>query len=419
MSREPEIIAVMRKAAEAGEMSAQFSLGEAYRLGQKIPRDTAEAVRWLHRAAAQGHSQARRSLDILKTQGVDVSPPADLPALNKRQSLDDLLDSLKPAEGPEGDGGMDAPLPPPEPETDPLDLEGGGGIDVLSLRGSDDPAAWVVLGNAYRQGQGVDIDEVEAFTWYDKAAKAGHVQGQYALAVMYDQGLGTRHNDKEALRWYLAAAKAGDAASQFNLANMIRDGRGCPADAKVAEQWYKKAAAQGEAAALFCLGALSETGGDRDKALDFYRQAAAQGVAEAQFNLGNMLRTSDGDAAMDFYTQASEQGLVAAQVNLGLMLQDVDPGTATYWLRRAAQSGNAMAMLNLAAMYLEGHGVEKDEVEAHLWLDALADSNPDAKIAACAQQGLAALARVIGATGLAESRRRRPWRGLPPKTGEA
>jgi len=418
MSREPEIIAAMRKAAEAGEMSAQFSLGEAFRLGQKIPRDTSLAVLWLHRAAAQGHSQARRSLDILKTQGVDVTPPADLPAQNKRQSLDDLLDSLKPAEGPEGDGGMDAPLLPPEPESDPLDLEGGA-VDVQSLRASDDPAAWVALGNAYRQGQGVEADEVEAFTWYEKAAKAGHFQGQYSLGVMYDQGLGTRQSDKEALRWYLAAAKGGDAPSQFNLANMIRDGRGCPADAKVAEQWYLKAAAQGEAAALFCLGALYETGHDRDRAVDFYRQAAAKGVAEAQFNLGNMLRTSDGDAAMDFYTQASEQGLVAAQVNLGLMLQDVDPATATYWLRRAAQSGNSMAMLNLAAMYLEGHGVEKDEIEAHLWLDALADSKPDPKIAACAQQGLAALARVIGASGLAESRRRRPWRGLAPKTGEA
>ncbi|MBI2241253.1 MAG: sel1 repeat family protein [Magnetospirillum gryphiswaldense] len=418
MSREPEIIAAYRKAAEAGEMSAQFSLGEAYRLGQKIPRDTTQAVLWLHRAAAQGHSQARRSLDVLKTQGVDITPPADQPSQRKMQSLDDLLDSLKPAEGPEGDGGMDAPLPPPEPESDPLDLDGGT-VDCASLRACDDPAAWVALGNAYRLGQGVEPDEVEAFTWYEKAAKAGDPRGQYSLGVMYDQGLGTRQNDKEALRWYLAAAKAGDAASQFNLANMIRDGRGCPADTKVAAQWYQKAAAQGEAAALFCLGALYETGRDRDKALDFYRQAAAQGVAEAQFNLGNMLRASDGDAAMDFYTQASEQGLVAAQVNLGLMLQDVDPATATYWLRRAAQSGDAMAMLNLAAMYLEGHGVEKDEIEAHLWLDALADSNPDAKIAACAQQGLAALEKVVGAQGLAESRRRRPLRGLAPKTGGA
>ncbi len=414
MSREPEIIAAMRKAAEAGEVSAQFSLGEAFRLGQKIARDTEQAVLWLHRAAEQGHSQAKRSLDILKTQGIDITPPADPASQRKLQSLDDLLDSLKPATGPEGDGGIDAPLLPPAPESDPLDLEGGS-VDAASLRSSDDPVAWVALGNAYRQGHGFDQDEVEAFTWYEKAAKAGNSQGQYALAVMYDQGLGTRANDKEALRWYLAAAKAGDAPAQFNLANMIRDGRGCPADPKVAEQWYRKAAEQGEAAALFCLGALYETGHDRDKALDFYRQAAAQGVAEAQFNLGNMLRASDGDAAMDFYTQASEQGLVAAQVNLGLMLQDLDPRTATYWLRRAAQSGNAMAMLNLAAMYLEGHGVDKDEIEAHLWLDALADSNPDAKIAACAQQGLAALARVIGEQGLAESRRRRPLRGLAPK----
>lgn len=419
MAREPEIIAAQRKAAEAGEMTAQFSLGEAYRLGLKVPRDLTEAVRWLHRAAAQGHAQAAHSLNLLSAQGVDVTPPTDEPTPRRQQSLDDLLDSLKPASGPEGDGGMDAPLALPEPDSDPLDLDGGGGVDLAALRASTSPAAWVALGNAYRLGQGCEVDEVEAVTWYDKAAQAGDVQGQFSLAVMYDQGLGVRPNDKEALRWYLAAAKAGDAPAQFNLGNMIRAGRGCPRDPKVAAQWYKKAADQGDAAALFNLGTLHEAGegvpADLGRAQEFYRRAAAMGLAEAQFNLANMLRASDGEAALDFYTQASQQGLVAAQINLGLMLQDSDPDSAVYWLRRAAASGNEMAMLNLAAMYLAGHGVAKDEVEAHLWLEALTERRPEPKIATAANQGATALARLIGPNGVAESRRRRLSRGLPPR----
>ncbi|MBR9972851.1 tetratricopeptide repeat protein [Magnetospirillum sulfuroxidans] len=414
MAREPEIIAAYRKAAEAGEVTAQFSLGEAYRQGLKVTRDPAEAVLWLHRAAAQGHPQAGRSLQQMQAQGFDITPPADTPSRHQ-QSLDELLDSLKPATAPEGDGGMDAPLPAPEPDADPLDLEGGF-VDIDSLKQANTPAAWVSLGNAYRLGHGTEVDEVEAVSWYGKAAKANDPHGQYSLALMYDQGLGVRANDSEALRWYLAAAKAGDAEAQYNLANMIRAGRGCPADAKVAEQWYKKAAAQGDAAALFSLGTLYESGHgieiDSAKAQDFYRQAAAKGVAEAQFNLGNMLRGSDGEAALDFYTQASEQGLIQAQINLGLMLQDSDPTSAAYWLRRAALAGNDIAMLNLAGMHLSGHGVHKDEIEAHLWLEVVAGQTREAKIAAAAQQAAAALARIIGADGVAQSRQRRARRGL-------
>lgn len=415
MAREPEIIAAYRKAAEAGEMTAQFSLGEAYRLGQKVARDTAEAVRWLHRAAAQGHPQAARTLQQMQAQGIDITPPADHPAPRQRQSLDDLLDSLKPASGPEGDGGMDAPLIAPDADSDPLDLEGGGAVDVDALKRTDSPAAWVALGNAYRQGQGVEMDEVEAVSWYTKAAKANDPHGQYALAVMYDQGLGVRANDTEALRWYLAAAKAGDAQAQYNLANMIRAGRGCPADAKVAEQWYKKAAAQGEAAALFSLGALYEAGQgvevDPAKAEDFYRQAAALGVAEAQFNLGNLLRGRDLDAALDFYTQASEQGLRQAQLNLGLLLQDSDAASASYWLRRAAKAGDTVAMLNLAALLITGRGVGKDEAEAYLWLEQ-AQRHGHGTVAAIAGKGMSALSKVMGEDGVAAARSRAPLLGL-------
>lgn len=415
MAREPDHIAAYRKAAEDGESSAQFSLGEAYRLGLKVARDPAEAVRWLHKAAIQGHPQAGRSLQQMQAQGIDITPPADQPITAHRQSLDDLLDSLKPADGPEGDGGMDAPLVAPAADADPLDLESGPRMDLLALRHSDDPAAWVALGNAYRLGHGIDQDEVEAFSWYSRAAKAGNVQGQFNLALLYDQGLGVRANDTEALRWYLAAAKAGDGQAQFNLANMICLGRGCPADAKLAEQWYRKAAAQGEAFALYNLGTLYESGQGMEvnsaMAEDFYRQAAAKGVAEAQFNLGNLLRGRDVEAALDFYTQASEQGLRQAQLNLGLMLQDSDAASAAYWLRRAAKAGDTVAMLNLAALLITGRGVAKDEGEAYLWLEQAGRVGRGA-VADIAAKGVRALAKVMGEDSIAQARGRALLLGL-------
>ena len=38
------------------------------------------------------------------------------------------------------------------------------------------------------------------------------------------------------------------------------------------------------------------------------------------------------------------------------------------WYRKAAEQGEAIAQFNLGNMYVQGHGVAKDYVQAHLWL---------------------------------------------------
>ena len=38
------------------------------------------------------------------------------------------------------------------------------------------------------------------------------------------------------------------------------------------------------------------------------------------------------------------------------------------FFRKAAEQGEAIAQFNLGNMYVQGHGVAKDYVQAHLWL---------------------------------------------------
>lgn len=45
-------------AAEQGDADAQFNLGVCYDKGQGVPRDDAEALKWICRAAEQGHADA-------------------------------------------------------------------------------------------------------------------------------------------------------------------------------------------------------------------------------------------------------------------------------------------------------------------------------------------------------------------------
>ena len=60
------------KAAEQGDADAQFNLGAAYREGDGVPKDAAEAVRWYRLAAEQGHAGAQGSLGVAYQNGEGV-----------------------------------------------------------------------------------------------------------------------------------------------------------------------------------------------------------------------------------------------------------------------------------------------------------------------------------------------------------
>lgn len=61
--------------AEAGNMQAQYNLGNAYRLGDGVSRDDAKATSWYRKAAEQGHVYAMKCMEnaCRNGLGVDVS----------------------------------------------------------------------------------------------------------------------------------------------------------------------------------------------------------------------------------------------------------------------------------------------------------------------------------------------------------
>ncbi len=58
-------VAEWRTPAVAGDATAQFNLGQAYKLGRGVAMDHAQAVSWFKRAADQGHREAFDNLGIL------------------------------------------------------------------------------------------------------------------------------------------------------------------------------------------------------------------------------------------------------------------------------------------------------------------------------------------------------------------
>ena len=68
-----EVVISERGAAERGDASAQFKLALRYDVGEGVPQDYAEAVKWLRRAADQDFVKAQYNLGCMYDSGRGVS----------------------------------------------------------------------------------------------------------------------------------------------------------------------------------------------------------------------------------------------------------------------------------------------------------------------------------------------------------
>ena len=95
-----------------------------------------------------------------------------------------------------------------------------------------------------------------AYKEFLAAAKEGHADSQFNVALMYEKGIGVGKDEKEAVVWYGKSALQGNAAAQFNLGVLYENGRGTKVDFAKAHEWYRKASVQGDALAIGNLGML-------------------------------------------------------------------------------------------------------------------------------------------------------------------
>jgi TPR repeat protein len=95
-----------------------------------------------------------------------------------------------------------------------------------------------------------------AYKEFLAAAKEGHADSQFNVALMYEQGIGVAKDEKEAVVWYGKSATQGNSAAQYNLGVLYENGRGTVIDYAKAHKWYRAASVQGDALAIGNLGML-------------------------------------------------------------------------------------------------------------------------------------------------------------------
>ena len=61
-----------RRAAEQGNASAQYNLGNMYDYGQGVPQDFKEAAKWYRLSAEQGRANSQLNIGIMQTTGAGL-----------------------------------------------------------------------------------------------------------------------------------------------------------------------------------------------------------------------------------------------------------------------------------------------------------------------------------------------------------
>ena len=235
--------------------------------------------------------------------------------------------------------------------------------------------SYLALGNAYRDGSGVDVDLDAAFKWYLKAAQNGVPHAQNNLGVFLWRGMGRPQDGKSARIWFERAAKQGLAEAQLNYADVLCGGIGGPEDPKLAMEYYEKAANMGVPFALEKLRTLARGGAlgssAAKKAADITKGRAKEDP-EALFLLGNDFFEGTSEhprnvnKALELWEQAARKGHVrAACLSASAYLDEKkEPSKGFQYMLQAADAGDANSQMEVARLYAYGHGCSRDEVSA-------------------------------------------------------
>ena len=239
--------------AELDHAGAQFMLGVMYTQGQGLPKDDAQGVQWLTRAAQQGHVRAQGSLGYRYLNGEGV-PEDDVLAV--------LWFTLAAEQG--------------------------------------DASAQYWLSRMYYNGEGVAKDDSQGFQWLTRAYEQGFYIAAPELMITYTTDFrGVPENAIEAVQWFTRTAEQGDSFAQHILGEMFADGITVPVESDTeAAQWYARAAGQGYAPSQYELGNMYYNGEgvlqDYTQAVQWFTRAAEQGIPGAQISLGRMYANGEG-----------------------------------------------------------------------------------------------------------------------------
>lgn len=277
--KEKNAFKCFKKAADAGNATAQMMTGKMYRYGAGVDLDYSKAVSYLKMAADKDEPEAMQLLGRCYEEGQGVD-----------QNLEEALDWFRRS----------------------AELNFVTGIDCY---------ARLLL-------EGIGMEEPnpsEAIKMFKKAAELGSDASAFNLAIIYNEGetKGIECNKKEALKYFQIAMDAGNQKAALQVAKLLKDDKGgIKKDAKKSAEILQKiidesddedlkVEAMADLASIHFYKQIPNS--DQSIAAKYFTIVADKGNTFAQRTLGYMYETGTGvhrdlKEAKKYYAMSAEKG---------------------------------------------------------------------------------------------------------------
>ena len=185
-------------------------------------------------------------------------------------------------------------------------------LETLCSRAADgDQKSQLDLAIRYRDGKGIDKDNVEAMKWAHLAADRGNVDAMDFVGSAYLRGVSAERNPVIAIGYFKAAAEGKSSQAAFNLGQCYFGAQGTEQDIPKALDCWKKAADAGHGRAAACAAMVYFSGEgiapDPVQARCLAERAAELADPPGLVVLGEMqFQAGELDAAKSSWTKASK-----------------------------------------------------------------------------------------------------------------
>lgn len=348
-------------AARQDDMEAAYLCSIMYfnGIGTDIDQDT--ALKWLKKAAVQGHKASQEAY----------------------YKAFEIMDSKSQKQE--------------EPD---FEKDSENALHLLRERAlQDDAEAQYILGNIYCYGKyGIRQDVNVASYWLEEAESNGYDEAEDFWRKLDISSLNFNKDPENALPLLRKCALHDVAEAQYTLGTIYCYGDyGMPKNVPVGLYWLQEAEFNGYDKAEKFWSKNPQSAFDRALAtadknikelLHARRKAAGQGHPASQYNYARMLKWGHGTTksegeAFHWYEKADKGGHVTAMYMCGKAYEegsvtDKNMQKSLYWYEKAAESGNGNAQYSLAKLYDHGSsGVKKNPKQALYWYQKAAEQHID------------------------------------------
>ena len=302
----------------------QYRIGKMYASGLGTEQNYEKAAHWFSQAAAMDHKYAQYSLAGLyrRGQGVEKNDTRAFSLYMSSADQGNPYASLELAKMYRDGSGTKPDLQQAEWRFQ----DAYSGFFVLKEKSHDDKLQYRI-GQMLYTGTGTSTDNERAARYWEKSAKLGNINAQYALGTLW---LETRSRDSgQAVEWLTKAANAEHSAAQYVLGKLYRDGVYFNKDMDQAMKWFRSAAELGNEYAAYQMGRLlllgEEIPKDVEAAMKWLNLSAEKGNPYAQYALGKLYLcgrdvSRDREKAVEYLTASAAQGNLYA----GFLLDHLD-----------------------------------------------------------------------------------------------